>query len=569
MANNNNADANVKGYSNKDNFDRITTKDNNNSPKVNGGTGKGNNSNRNSHKPGKPNNNRNRHSNRGTVPTNSPIYYSLNPSMVKDSASINFNSRVGAPLTTMYNGMPVYNAPGNILNSSFPGVCNFRVVTGPGIAQKSGDPINTVATMIYQQIRASISGQRDYDRQDVIAIITAGYEVPALMSYIQRAYGFQFNWSANNKYKGEAMAKMSGVATTDLANNAANFRIQWSKVAGMFNALNIPNVGYLAKRWFELYSGVYKDEDTDRAQMYMFSPYGCRLLEEVNPEVPGSGFYLKYQTFAPEESIFTLLGIAEDMCQRLLDSEDFATITGDIRKAYPNAALMMVPEMDALYVPPMGYDATVLSQIENATIFEGADERSLDITVSTDTLNMVYQPKFKIVDGGVPWMGRILNYHDDTSTEPINNIEASRFTVWINKNDTDLKDEYRTGVLLCSPKAIGSEVLVGARIYAFSATQELDFADFTTFEQLSNNSCLYHSLLTHKFAHFPALLISFFHGDAWKYVDINQDIDVYSELSESAITGMHNTAILSEWGVSVAQGALMSGSVRPTSNGSK
>lgn len=528
---------------------------------VNRGTGRNGNNDRNPNKSTNSNSNRNNNSTRNTVPSNNPTFYSLNPGMVKNAGSLNFNTRLGAPLSTLYNGMPVYTAPGNFLNASFPGVCTFRVVTGPGIANAATDPINTVANMIYQQIRVAISGVRDYDRQDVIAVIAAGYEIPALLSYIQRAYGFQFNWSADNKYKGEALAKFSGVSTAELT-DSANFRIQWSKVAGMFNSLNIPNVGYLAKRWFELYSGVYKDEDTDRAQLYMFSPYGCRMLEDVNPQVPHSGFYLKYRVFQPEESIFTLLDYAKEMCQRLLDSEDFSTITGDIRKAYPNASIMMVPDIEELYTPPIGYDATVLSQIENATIFEGADERSLDITVGTNTLNMIYNPKFKIVDGGAPWMGRLLNFHSDANTTPIDNIEASRFTVWLNKEDTDLGEAYTNGTLVCTPKAIGSEVLVGARVYGFTANQEFDYVDFCTFEKLNNSSALYHSVLTHKFAHFPALLLTYLIGEVWKYVDINQDVDVYTELSESALNNMHSVAILSEWGVSVANGALISGGTR-------
>nr|AVX53505.1 putative capsid [Marmot picobirnavirus] len=490
-------------------------------------------------------------------------WYAKNAQILKDVASIPFNDIVGTSLDQLVSGSKLILSP-NL--RTMPGIMTIDTLLVPGVASQPTDAVNVAAQSIYSYIRNTNSGATNYDPADIMMYILAMDQLYAMHNWLKRVYGEVMQYSLINRYIPNALVEAEGFDFKNIVANLSNFRYFINELGLQIASRAVPdNMDYLVKHSW-MFSNVFKDGESDKAQYYMYRPAGFYIFNEVSGT---AGKLVFKQLPAGNLSYATITTYVEQFISAIMGSQDFGTMSGDIIKAYGTNRLFKVEQIDENYATVPTKSAEAQMQIHNATIFPHlslANYTGLDITQdpSINSGAVVFQPRFTITAKGcgAGWeAGRILDTYIQSPT-PEDVIEMVTGVAFASNYSADL---YSYQVDVC-----GSTLYVGMNIYKFRIEDEtgdmsLVNYPYCTFMNCGGTEVSYgyfsHMETGYTIAHLESMLAKFdwhpiiyiirdTYDGGVDHAPINimgfsGDVDVYTIVDKWIVQKMHKVALLS------------------------
>lgn len=462
--------------------------------------------------------------------TNDPAWYTRFPQLTKDAASLWFSNPLGARIPRL---TPLATADGRIVDASLgsvPGVMVINTILGPGTSADANSPLNATSRDIYSFIRHANSGHSNYNAPDLtmyLLCLDAYYTVWAKMV---RAYGVASLVTKTSRFTAVRLLQSLGFDPNNILSNMANFRYAINNFAVKLGSYATPGSMDIYRRHTEIYTNIYQDSMSTKAQLYMLDPAGYYVYGEESAQ----GGKLTYRDYP--DHLMTVDDVVSifNSFNSVINSEDMNIISGDILKAYGREGIFNVPAIDAGYVTPVVVDPLMLAQIENATILGVMDADSLNISQDPNTNQVIYLPSVKGKVTSYPQL--ILNFHKpDPDVNDI--MEATRFMVTF--GDYYAEGD-RTPVLAC-----GADIVVGVRMYMFANDDAYVSRTLKAYIDTSNAETLPHELapvlMANSFAYAPRCVVW------WGTVMLGDtmDFDEYTYISPEMLWNIHNTALLS------------------------
>lgn len=326
-------------------------------------------------------------------------WYALNEQLLKDSASYPFTYPLGNPIP--------YGSAGLDANKwAIPGICAIEVSPTPGYADDPNAPVNISARKQFSDIRKANSGSANYDSPDLMLYYLAVDSMFMMLSFFKRAYGVMLTYNPVNRYAPKAIIQSMGLDFDDIAANLADYRAMLNTFIIKTSSMSIPrDMSYMAKhRW--MFEGIYKDQDINKAQLYMFVPHGYYIY---GLDSDGAGM-LNWKRYNPYYSTPLKVSDIEVLLASIIDpilygvgAQDFNIMSGDIIKAYGRENCLTMEQVATEYAILPEYSEEVLDQIQNATLIGALPETGhnelpsgqiQDIVQDTTKTYLKYTPLF-------------------------------------------------------------------------------------------------------------------------------------------------------------------------------
>lgn len=484
---------------------------------------------------------------------NDPAWYAGNPALLRDSASIPFSWAVGAPIAL---DIPDMKAPWSV-----PGIMTMDIIPQFGNGSSANSPLNLASTSVYSFIRHANSGHSNYDAPDLMIYIAAMTQIYSYLNWMQRVYGCSTLYAQGNRYLPRALVECQGVDYDDVYNNLANFRYGINALIAKAASLAVPATMPIFLRHAFLYQNIYIEGPSIKDQMYLYNPDGFYMFD-FDPQHAGM---LKYQPIASyKESVgvtklkaSNMLAYGNMLLDALVMNEDINIMSGDILKAYAGNIIKLAPLPEIYPLSPV-FNAAVLEQFKNATVFMGENVRNLDIEQDASKVFLQSVPRWQ-VDETLPQkhpsftvenQKHLMNYYkgrrilSTIAAEPDQNIviEDTRLMAALDPNTaTDT-----TADILC-----GSEIVVDMKYwtYLFSSTGVPTLSNGRVFSSYLVTADTMQSRFSSfaRLKHFkycPAICAAIV-GDTSVSREIYFDVDNFAILDYQTLYKMHETAILS------------------------
>ena len=509
----------------------------------------------------------------GKSTPNDISWYAFDPALLRDSSNIPYSWPVGITVdltNDVYTRVPV-----NTQDRHVPGIFTLDVMPGPGISTNAASPINIAAKNIYSFVRHANSGHSNYDSQDLMIYLLAMDEAIMWFYNCARAYGLINLYNNQNRYFPKHAVEAAGFDYTDLSSQMADFRYTLNAYLVRLASLCIPMGMPYFDRHAWLYSGIYMDGTSAKAQAYMYKPAGYRAYTETEP----GGGKLVFKRFPAQEAspvrkttLADIKAICDDIISPIIGSEDLNIMSGDILKAYGNENIRKFVTIPENYVVGPVYNEEVLSQFQNASInfimgykSDGNWDITQDPNINEGTV--LYNPNIQsllpsdnVQNAYLRTGKQIINLNLDTPTISDTMI-ASRL---INILVPDEANEYY------KLDSCGSEIIVGGDIWVANDTNLLIHErvgrQLPQFWSASDNTPIGHMTtllnLLHLVSHWTrfkfapqidySLTINYPNtGDdpsnavSGYYPLIFKELDNYSVIDKDTLRNMHETALLS------------------------
>lgn len=341
-----------------------------------------------------------------TKGSNDPAWYSTDPSLLRDAASIPFSWSVGTPIAMNY-AYPSGTAAEQEFtddNLVIPGLCVLDLIPTVGYAEDQSSPINVASTALYSFVRHANSGHANYDSPDLMVYCIAMANVYAYINFLQRIYGCGLMYDQRNRYLPEALVAAQDVNFDDLVGNLAQMRYGINMIIAKAASLAVPSsITYFNRQAF-IYANIYCEGTSTKDQMYMYNPFGFLVFNEY--EVVGGASGLTFKKFADPTTkyrVSDLIKFGNQMLQPILDSEDLNIMSGDILKAYGDGGIIKLAPLGLDYNLLPTFNIGVLEQMHNATITHiSVKLPGGGTTTPTNNTAMVFQ------NSGKGWLQQIV-----------------------------------------------------------------------------------------------------------------------------------------------------------------
>lgn len=302
---------------------------------------------------------------------NDTFWYTLNPEVLRDSASLPFSYPLGG---TINPGASSDVSIGFLRRgqASAPGIFRLNWRPTVGLSDTALSPINIAAGKFYAFVRQANSGSRNYEKSDLIMYFMAMASVYARIEMAKRAYGLLKTYSNYNKYLGRAVVAAAGFDWDDLSDNQANFRMRLNELINQVNGcFHIPsNFKYIERQLF-LNRIVVADRPNKKFQTFI--PYMGNYLEFDGTSSSEGSCLLSVNNngsrslgFSPYVwTVLDYIDSLQNQVAKLVANEDISIMSGDILKAYGTSGCYTMDSVDLEYVTPIVYDLPFLAQIHN------------------------------------------------------------------------------------------------------------------------------------------------------------------------------------------------------------
>lgn len=488
---------------------------------------------------------------------NDASWYMSDSQLVSDVASVSFNTALGNPITlsgSLGTTFSVANASVNL-----PGIMSIYTTPTIGVSKDANSPVNIAMRRLYSYVRHANSGHSNYDPADLMIYLLAMDSIYTYWAYMVRAYGVAQVFSRTNKYVGDALLMAMGV-NPNIRESLADFRAYINTFSAKAQQWCVPRVMtyFLRHNW--MYSNVYKDEDNDKAQMFMYLPAGLYKYNPTLTEGLAGGLEMRPITTAVDSSqalvaktipngYVDLIAMGNDLLNALAGQEDIGIISGDILKAYGAENLWKIDPIPADYQVLPTYSEEVLEQFHNTAfasryIVDASGNvvglSGLEITQDTSIGGgcLKFDPKF---NGGShlcmdtlmdTWKPQVLV--DNIMTASRNMLAGMPMTLTPGR---DVKSFVRTTTL----RACGSEVCLFAIIQTLNGnvvTQDIVYDQDRWAPDVYNMP---------RFNEAPIRPVMNTNGTA--VVGVYGEMTNYGVLSKQNIEQIHEVALMSLFGV--------------------
>lgn len=477
---------------------------------------------------------------------NDPMWYAKNEQMLRDAASYSYNSPIGTDLPFQFD----LTIKHDLKTTAVPSLMSVQFIMGPGVSEDAASPVNLAAQNIYSYVRYHNSGSKNYDSPDLMMYLLAMDSLYAAWNWLKRIYGYCFVYSQYNTTMPECFAAADHIDLADFRANLANFREYLNLTAAQISSFCVPAVMPLFTRHSWMCSNIYKDSNTNKAQMYMFVPrlfykfsetgstYGTSLIPVDIPGFKAGGTHLA--TLSEVQTWFS------DLINAVSYSEDFGIMSGDILKAYGQEKLFKLsPVMDDYSVIPV-YNEEVLTQIHNATVLVGYKADTMHVVQDPTNGWVKWTPMFN-AGGAMSFKNNVLVNMPWDDVTPANTMVATRLTATFKK--TDDQGTFAIG-------AMGSEFISGLRLIRFyqgGLHVSANFGQYFSLHAGSTDDDIFRLMDTvtqiSQFDWHP--MIDLFSGkdSSLTFAGHLGDINNYTTMTTLDLQRIHRTAVLSEYNV--------------------
>ena len=474
------------------------------------------------------------------VVTNDPSWYMQYPSLLDSSANYKFNTPLGTNI----------DIGGAYPLMSVPGIMKFDTHVCPGLAIDVDSPINIQSRKLYTYMRAQRSGSAQYDPSDVMAYLLAIDSAYCFYFAMKRLVGTVNRADVNNRYLPSALVAAQGFSYDELQKNVANLTTYLQTYVTRLSSFFIPADMTLLARHSTIFSNIYMDKASAKAQYYLYNPSGYyKYVEVADTMQPAS---LKFTRFTKDtNTLEDIYSMGESLIRPLVNSGDINQISTDVYHAFKDRGLYTVADIPMYYMFEPVYDVEMLNQLQNARAIGTVDSDS--IVQDVDKGILVFNP---------------------TVYGPSDNVGAQLYT-----NDTLLSVEYgytdtphvMTSTRLCIAlsynsstkklqiESVGSEFIEGIHVYDFiwnEGNRELRHQELEKgvlvvnkpIDDLDLQQLMNAFSVTSTFDFHP-MINMWLKVDAnhYKHLGLNYDFDYVTVLDKVELNKLHSAALLSEF----------------------
>lgn len=322
---------------------------------------------------------------------NDANWYAPNDTMMKLAANFSFASNLGSKFRIETTSA----MPFNDIKCSVPGIMKIRTAMAPGIATDNSDPINVAARNVYAYVRHANAGHSNYDCPDLMLYFLMVDSLYAALSWMMRVAGSMRYYNIRNRYQAKGLIESMSVNYDALSIEYADFVQYINMFAMKLGTLAVPaNLSYFKRhRW--MYGNLFLDENSSKAQIYYYQPFGFYKYHEMSGQ-DGRG---EIEMVKMETNTITFNSLAnirsyfDPLLASVLESEDMNIMSGDILKAYND--IVVVPTISPDYTVIPTYQPEVLEQIHNLRCCSSPKTTSLNpyITQDVSTNTIQFNPE--------------------------------------------------------------------------------------------------------------------------------------------------------------------------------
>nr|AVX53690.1 putative capsid [Marmot picobirnavirus] len=328
--------------------------------------------------------------------TNDVSWYTLNPQLLRDTASIPFSWASGVPVDFDFRG-------GVIDKLAFPGILNFWTAPSFGWSSNSASALNNAATKVYSYVRHENSGHSNYDAPDLMIYLCAMTQVYSAINWLQRLYAQACVYSPVNRYMPRAIIEEQNVNFDDIIANLANFRYGINSLIAKAASLAVPSTLPVFRRMAFLYQNVYCESESLKDQLYLYTP-ACFYRFQLNGTTHAGELvnYTRIYQRDSKEQWFTVSGLIQlvnDLLAPIIGDEDMNIMSGDILKAYGKGNILTLSPIETFMSITPIYDPEVLEQMKNAEVLHPSlyDPSSYSLTqdpnISANQSCLLFKPQ--------------------------------------------------------------------------------------------------------------------------------------------------------------------------------
>lgn len=468
---------------------------------------------------------------------NDVTWYTKNPSLLTAAASLSYNAALGSNNIWDVSATEVNTAPVTYFN----GVMGINFGFCPGISIDKASPINIAANNIYSYVRYMNSGSKNYDAPDLMLYLLAMDSAYAYLNYMQRMYGVARVYNQRNRYYGKNLLEAMRMNGLDVQSNLANFRSYINSYAAKLTSFCVPSSMPLFQRHSWMVSNIYKDSDTDKANLYVFLPlYFYKFSETTNEK---GGELIPIVVTEKNKTVADLISIGEEIISALQLSEDIGVMSGDILKAYGQDKLFTVSAMPDDYTVLPVYNESVLTQIHNSVGVGSVlsiDVASNKITQDPDN------------DNAIIWNPTFVKNHENVAIPPMLNLPWENITPADSMVASRLTTMYQVSGNNITLKQCGTEVVFTYDIHTLNSLGGITSAQYQTVVGSTEGSAANYEDAMLESSHFDWAPIIYrvefaeAAGVPAILTHVVGDLNTYTILGNQVLKNMHECAILSE-----------------------
>nr|AVX53469.1 putative capsid [Marmot picobirnavirus] len=421
----------------------------------------------------------------GAVNSNDWHWHAKSQDLARDAASISFSNPTGMVVQNFKDFrwannsaegvvVPPYALDNGTEYGSVPGIMSFGLIPTPGMVNDETAAGNVAMRNIYSYVRHANAGSVNYDAPDYMMYLLAMDSVYMFYSFMVRAYGVSNVYYQKNRYYPRAVLLAMGVDPDDITARGADFRFAINQFAAKINSLYVPDTMDFFKFHSWATSHYFKDDPSDKSQMYIMSPALYYKWSNGTEDIPGTRLVPMQSSVGSNLigsdsttsrvlwKIQDMVDFMNDLLNPLLLNEDVGIMSGDTLKAFKTGKLYSVGEISESFVELPVYNELVCAQIHNATVMPS----SIIGGVSMITQNTNIGAGQLLQSIRATMTGFLHEYHFSSSVildfseeepTPETIIEATRFACIAKSNSATI-----------DVKTYGTEILAGVEILAFT-----------------------------------------------------------------------------------------------------
>lgn len=426
------------------------------------------------------------------VGTNDPKWYLREKRLIDDAIKIGFANQLGS-------NVYLNNASGVILASSgledpfddyiVPGLMVLKMINTIGVADNSMDGPNLAYKMTFQKIREDLSTYAPYAIADVGMTIEGIDDVYSMYSHILRLFGLVNDYSAVNFYYPKGfISTIYGFSDDEISKfieNINDYRSRFNNLIYSASRLYLPVDFSVVNRHSWLYSNIYTDGDSVKAQSYAYSLHAYHVWDDTS-DPNGTRLVTKLTPTTMDG----LLDAFEEMILAMWNSDSFQKIQADMKRAYKDASIWKLAYCDEGYAILPIKDEMVLNQIHNTNWFDSYDLESFDIQQSVNHNMIICTPGKTNIDVTVtsqvaPYVpllcDKLINYYvESPSIELL--ADSTRNLLNLKAQSTEVENIFNFRM-----ESSGVDVCVGIEICTMGANypipQVIYFSSNTQFSE--------------------------------------------------------------------------------------
>lgn len=427
--------------------------------------------------------------------SNDPNWYKNVPGLAEAYAMLPFNQQLGLQfnmLEATETGQATTGAPyissikqNPYVTTQITGLATFEILPTIGISDTPNSAANIAAQQIFTLCRKANSGfGKNYDKPDLMMLIIAMDSAYMLYEDMVRAWRMLGSYITTNRYLPNGYLTALGYSPK-LVSQYKDFQGLLEMFAFQLSSIPVPDEFDVIRRHSWLFSNIYKDAESGKAQGYAFVPKGLYIWTEGATDAPTQLQYYSMLQLRGSQTLFEtvdqLQAAINTVMEPLLGSQDVGVISGDLMKAFGDtktAIKITVPTTDSLLYPV--YNREVLYQIMNADVTNVA----LPATTSASSFANITQSLEDL--GAGPWIKHVLT--------PVTSMENQCSSVMKKLINMHTESPSVDEVLVATryqntidPETMkftsyGTEIITGMKVWAMETVAGVSTGKVTGFE---------------------------------------------------------------------------------------